>query len=604
MASDQRQNLNQAHPTIISQPIPVSDVPALSETYALLGWDGGPSNLIWLSEGDGVYAIISGRPRWRDSKLAKTAAEHGHGTAIRIAYSEHGDKAISLVYGSFAICIFDDRQRRLILAIDRLGIERMCYCFDDGDSLSFATTLTSIKRLRTESSTVSNQALFDFMYFHVIPSPSTIYEKVRKLEPGQMLTFDGSVTELSYYWTPKFVADDNTNEADLSVELLDTLGTAVERCNADERTGCFLSGGLDSSTVTGLACKLSSRKIDAFTIGFDQAGYDEVTFARAAAKHFGANLTEYYVTPEDISGTVDEIATTYDEPFGNSSAIPTLFCARLAAENGKTHLLAGDGGDELFAGNERYETQTIFDYYHQIPGWMRSAIVEPVFLNNAANWTPLSRKVRRYIEQANVEMPERLQTYNTLNTNRIADVFTTEFLETVDTGRPVSEMKRWYHKGSEADFLSRMLFFDWKLTLADNDIRKVNAMCERENIRVSYPMLDDDLVDLSTKIPSDMKMRRGQLRRFFRNSLDSFLPCEVLSKSKHGFGLPFGEWLKKSAELQSMINPSLESLASRGIIQKSFIESMRHKHSHEHAAYYGGIIWTLVMLERWLTKNT
>ncbi len=419
-----------------------------------------------------------------------------------------------------------------------------------------------------------------------------------------MLIFDGSGTELSYYWTPEFAADNETSEADLSIELLTTLGTAVERCDADERTGCFLSGGLDSSTVTGLACKSSSRKIDAFTIGFDQAGYDEVFFARAAAKHFGANLIEYYVTPEDIAGTVDEIATTYDEPFGNSSAIPTLFCARLAAQHDKTHLLAGDGGDELFAGNDRYETQTIFEYYARVPGWMKSAIIEPVFLSKAANWTPLSRKVRRYIEQAAVTMPDRLQTYNTLKINRIVDVFTTEFLETVDAGYPISEMKKWYDRGSDTDFLNRMLFFDWKLTLADNDIRKVNTMCERENVRVSYPMLDDDLLSFSTKIPSDVKMRRGQLRRFFRNSLSSFLPLEVLSKSKHGFGLPFGEWLKTSSELQAAINPSLESLANRGIVKKSFIESMRHKHMHEHAAYYGGTIWTLVMLERWLVKNT
>lgn len=604
MAGDQRQTLNRAHRNIIRGPTPVSDLSAQNETYALLGWDGGPSNLIWLSESNGVCAMISGRPRWRDSKLAKIAAEDGHGTAIRIAYSEYGDKAINLVFGSFAICILDDSRHRLVLAIDRLGVERICYCFDEGDALTFATTLASIKRLRTDSSVVSNQALFDFMFFHVIPSPGTIYEKVRKLEPGQMLVFDGLVTELSYYWNPEFVADHQTSEADLSAELLETLGTAVERCNADERTGCFLSGGLDSSTVTGLACKSSSGKVDAFTIGFDQAGYDEVAFARVAAEHFGANLTEYYVTPEDVAGTVDEIATTYDEPFGNSSAIPTLFCARLAAEHGKTHLLAGDGGDELFAGNDRYETQTLFDYYNRIPGWMKSAIIEPVFLSKAANWTLPSRKVRRYIEQATVAMPERLQTYNTLNTNSIADVFTPEFLETVDTGHPVAEMKNWYHKGSDSDLLNHMLFFDWKLTLADNDIRKVNAMCARENIRVSYPMLDDDLVEFSMKIPSNMKMRRGQLRRFYRNSFSNFLPREVLQKSKHGFGLPFGEWLKKSTELQDMINPSLDFLTRRGIIQKSFIESMQHKHAHEHAAYYGGVLWTLVMLERWLAKNT
>ena len=604
MVDGVRRGQKEQHLTVFHDPKPVADIALLTATSDLFGWNGGPPGHISISENDGVIAVISGEPRWKTSELAKIAAQNGHGTALRVAYEERGDKAISLVFGRFAICIVDENKGKLTLAIDRMGIERLCYCLDEGHSLTFGSSLTSIKQLRPSTTTISNQALYDFLYFHVIPSPGTIYENVRKLEPGQILTFDGANIQLSFYWTPEYVVQSGTNEADLSAELIETLGTAVERCNVDANTGCFLSGGLDSSTVTGLACKSSSTKVDAFTIGFDQAGYDEVAFARAAAKHFGANIIEYYVTPEDIAGSVDEIATTYDEPFGNSSAIPTLFCARLAAEHGKTHLLAGDGGDELFAGNERYETQMIFDYYRRIPGWIKSAIVEPIFLSTAANWTPVSRKVRRYIEQAIVEMPERLQSYNTLTINRVADVFTTDFLKTVDTEHPVSEMSRWYQKGPETDLLNRTLFFDWKLTLADNDMRKVNTMCERENIRVSYPMMDDDLVDFSTRVPSKMKMRRGQLRRFYRNTFDSFLPREVLSKSKHGFGLPFGEWLKKSAELQSMINPSLDSLTSRGVIQTSFIESMRHKHMHEHASYYGGILWTLVMLERWLAKNS
>lgn len=603
-AGDSRQDRNQLHSITVSQSTPVSVVSAQSETCALLGWSGAPTTAVWHSESDGVSTVISGNPRWRDTRLAEIAAKDGHGTALRVAYSEYGDDAVKHIHGSFAVCIVDSRQDRLLLAVDRIGIERLCYCYDEGEALNFATTLTSLKTLRSRSTKISNQALFDFIYFHVIPSPATIYENVRKLEPAQMLTFDGSTTELTYYWSPAFEEDCESSEEELSTELHQILDTVIERYDIDENTGCFLSGGLDSSTVTGLACQTSSKKVDAFTIGFDQAGYDEVAFARAAANHFGANLIEYYVTPEDIAGTVDEIATTYDEPFGNSSAIPALFCARLAAQHGKTHLLAGDGGDELFAGNERYETQAIFEYYARIPNWMKSTIIEPMFLNKAAELTPISRKIRSYIEQAKVTMPERLQTYNTLNRNRISDVFTSAFLETVDTIYPVSEMTRWYTKGEGSDLLNHMLYFDWKLTLADNDIRKVNVMCDHANVRVSYPLLDNDLLDFSTRIPSRTKMRRGQLRRFFRNSMKDFLPREVLEKSKHGFGLPFGEWLKSSPELQTAINPSLDSLADRGIIRKSFIDTMRHKHMHEHATYYGGILWTLVMLERWLTKNS
>lgn len=603
MADDVRRSDQKRYPTIITNPTPVDDVSLQSETQDILGWHGGPPEQISFSEGNGIVAVISGEPRWGDSRFAAVAGKEGQGAALRQAYEELGHGALSQVRGRFAISITDNKRGKLLLAIDRMGIERMCYCLDNRQSLTFATYLTDLRQLRPVASEISNQSLFDFMYFNVIPSPGTVYSDVQKLEPGQFLVYDGRGVKLAYYWTPGFIADNRASEADLAGELLATLGSAVERCHITEKTGCFLSGGLDSSTVTGFASKHGSTPMDAFTIGFDQSGYDEVVYARAAAKHFGANIIEYYVTPEDIASTVDEIATTYDEPFGNSSAIPTLFCARLASEHGKTHLLAGDGGDEFFAGNDRYDTQKVFDYYGHIPRWLRSGLLEPVFLSSASNWTPLTKKIRRYIEQANVAMPERLQTYNTLYVNRIENVFTTEFLDTVDTEHPVSEMQRWYHKGADTDLLNRMLFFDWKLTLADNDIRKVNVMCDRANIRVSYPMMDDDLVDFSTRIPSNTKMRRGQLRRFFRRSLQDFLPHEVLSKSKHGFGLPFGEWLKNSQQLQSAILPHLDALGHRGIIKKDFIDAMRHKHQHEHAAYYGGILWTLVMLERWLAEN-
>lgn len=579
------------------------DVATLNPTGNLLGWLGSVSRQISSSEAGGISVAIVGQPRWNDSRLARIGASDGDAEAVRVAYSEVGERAIRQLYGSFALSIVDDRRNHLILAIDRMGIERMCYSHDRGDSLTYGTSLNDIKLLRDKRSKISNQALFDYLYFHVIPCPESIYENVFKLEPGQLLIFNGDNIHFSQYWVPEFLNDQNTTEAELKIELFKKIESSVSRCKFSQDSGCFLSGGLDSSTVTGFASKSSSSRVDAFTIGFDQPGYDEVEFARAAANHFNTNIIEYYVTPDDIAATVDEIAIAYDEPFGNSSAIPTLFCAKLASKHGKTHLLAGDGGDELFAGNERYQTQSVFEYYSRVPKWIKSALLEPAFVGKHFDFVSIGRKARRYIEQANIPMPERLQTYNTLHVNKIDDVFNDDFLAKIDSTRPISAMREWYDKVPNADFLHRMLFFDWKLTLADNDVRKVNVMCEHANIRVSYPMLDDELVEFSTRIPSLMKMRRRHLRRFFKKSFADFLPEVIQAKSKHGFGLPFGEWLKTSAALQQEMYPSLDLLGDRGIVKKSFIDSMRHKHKTEHAAYYGGVLWTLVMLERWLQKN-
>lgn len=580
-----------------------SEIAAGKPAGNFIGWRESIGRRVSTACGGGISVAIVGQPRWKDSRLAKIDVAEGSAAAVRTAYSEVGERAIRQLFGSFALSIADDRRGHLVLAIDRMGIERMCYCKDENDSLTYGTSLDHIRVLRRQHSAISNQALFDYLYYHVVPGPESIYEDVFKLEPGHLLIFGGENLHISRYWEPQYHCDKDHNESELAHELFEKLESSLARCDLTEDSGCFLSGGLDSSTVTGFASRSSSSRIDAFTIGFNQTGYDEVEYARAAAKHFDVNIHEYYVTPEDIAATVDEIAVSYDEPFGNSSAIPTLFCAKLAASHGKTHLVAGDGGDELFAGNERYETQTVFDYYNNVPDWIKNAVLEPAFLGKTFDFIPIGRKARRYIEQAKVAMPERLQTYNTLYVNKVDDVFTGEFLSTIDAARPISAMREWYDKNTESDFLHRMLFLDWKLTLADNDVRKVNVMCERANIRVSYPMLDDELVEFSTRIPTNLKMRRNNLRRFFRRSVANFLPEVILAKSKHGFGLPFGEWLKSSESLQQEIYPSLVSLGNRDIIRKSFIDSMRHKHINEHAAYYGGILWTLVMLERWLQKN-
>ena len=339
-----------------------------------------------------------------------------------------------------------------------------------------------------------------------------------------------------------------------------------------------------------------------FSIGFDAEGYDEMEYARITAQHFGMTQHEYYVTREDVVSAVPMIAAHYDEPFGNSSVLPTYLCARLAAEAGVDCMLAGDGGDELFSGNERYAKQAVFERYWRVPGFLRKGLVEPV-AHLMPNRTWLIKKGKSYIDQARLPLPDRLQTYNYLHRHAAAEFFCDDFLSDIDTGVPIQLQRDVYHRPGQATQLNRMLYMDWQFTLGDNDLRKVNHMCALGGVDVVYPMLDDELVDFSCSVPSAVKMQGNKLRDFYKQAVTGFLPDATINKSKHGFGLPFGIWMATHKPLQEMCYDNLLKLKTRGYIRPEFIDQAIAMHQDIHAKFYGELMWVLMMLELWLASR-
>lgn len=552
---------------------------------------------------NGVFAVVDGEPKWTDNRASAIARMQGSSKAVLAAYTKYGERILEDISGRFSIAIIDCNRNRVILAIDRMGSRPLCYSFCRGGGIVFGSTTKTILSHSRISTHLSPQAIYDYVYFHVIPSPATIFSDISKLEPSQSLSVVEGRPELCYFWTPTFSTDDASSRAQLSEQLVSLTRSAVQRCEPDSNTATFLSGGLDSSTISGIANEFTDERIKSYSIGFAQEGYDEMEYARIAANHFDIEHHEYYVTPDDIADSMVDIVESFDEPFGNSSVIPVYFCAKVAQEDGVKTLLAGDGGDELFAGNERYERQRLFERYSKVPQWLRSSVLEPVFLSKFAQSNTLSRKIGRYIEQSNVPMPERFQTYNYLHMNQPTAVFTPGFVNQVNLHGPLLDMQRWYDRKPDLDLVDRMLYFDWKLTLADNDLRKVNRVCELAGTAVKYPFLDDDLVDFSTRIPTHLKLHGNELRYFFKKAFSDYLPAEVLTKEKHGFGLPFGHWLNASSNLQNIVYGSIERLGTRNIFERTFIDQILQKHSTEHAAFYGNIIWILAVLDIWLDSQ-
>ena len=542
-------------------------------------------------------SLAVGAPVFGDATIGQCARDNGVLAAWQAAFRQDGAAAAAKVDGEFAVA-WREPSGRTFLAVDRFAIRSLCYRIV-GDELRFALRADALVDA-TGSATLDPQAIFDYVYFHVIPSPRTIFKDVFRLPPGHYALFENGKLTVAPYWVPKF---DDAGPFDAGAEK-ETFRRLLREAVADQLDGskpaCFLSGGTDSSTVAGMIGLAAGRPAATYSIGFEAEGYDEMEFARITARHFGTEHHEYYVTPNDLLAGIPAVAAHYDQPFGNSSAVPAYFCAKVAHDDGVTRLLAGDGGDELFGGNSRYAKQKVFGVWESVPKALRSGVLEPVFGLSAVAKAPLLRKGSSYIEQARVPMPDRMHTWNLLNSLGRANVFTAGFLESVEAGAPARQQREVWSEAVTGDLVDRMLAFDWRYTLAETDLPKVCGTTSLAQVSVGFPMLDARLLAYALRLPPRFKVNGLKLRWFFKEALRGFLPDATITKKKQGFGLPFGVWATRHDGLHKLASDSLGSLATRGIVRPEFIKELLEVRLAQHPGYYGEMIWILMMLEQWL----
>jgi asparagine synthase (glutamine-hydrolysing) len=483
-------------------------------------------------------------------------------------------------------------------AVDRFAVHSACYRLD-GERLHVARRADA---LADASAPLDEQALFDYLYFHAIPSPRTVFRGVQRVPAGHMVVFAQGKLSVSPYWTPSFAPAQSASFGALKDEFRALLRNACEAQLRPGKAATFLSGGTDSSTVAGMLSEITGGRVASYSIGFEAEGYDEMAYARIAAKRYGTDHHEYYVTPDDLVRTIPQVAAHYDQPFGNSSAVPAFHCARMAHDDGVSHILAGDGGDELFGGNKRYATQKVFGVYDGLPGWARQGL-RPLFLSGPADQLPLLRKGASYIRQASVPLPDRLQTYNLLTRLGMDSILEPGFRRRVDPDSPMQQQRGVWKASEGASLLDRQLAFDWRYTLAENDLPKVCGTTALAGLSVGFPLLDRRLVDFSMRLPGHYKLRGLRLRWFFKEALRGFLPDEIITKKKHGFGLPFGVWAVRHAGLSALAADSLNSLGTRGIVRPAFVTELLQRRLPEHPGYYGEMVWILMMMEQWLRQR-
>lgn len=545
-------------------------------------------------------AVIHGEVRFVEPGLARDACQQGLARTLMEGFRDRGPRILDAMTGPFAIAVVLEKEKRALLAVDRVGICPLYYCLVDG-GLIFASTSDSINLHPRAPVVLDPQALFHYLYFHMVPSPFSIYKNRRRLEPaGYVYLADGRI-ECGTYWKIRYSREtEKLSVAELKQEFRELLRASVRRTLDERRFGAFLSGGTDSSTVTGVLGEISREPVSTYSIGFDVEGYDEMEYARIAARRFKTRHHEYYVTPADVVAAIPKIAQVYAEPFGNASALAAYYCAANAKEDGVDKLLAGDGGDELFGGNARYAKQRLFSLYSDLPRAVRRGMIEPLVFSfpGGAKIGPI-RKLRSYIEQARAPMPARLETYNLLERLGAANVLEAAFLASVDTAAPLHLLSQTYWNSNATTMLNRMLALDLKFTLADNDLPKVSKTCELAGIDVSYPLLDEELVAFAARLPVRLKLKGTRLRYFFKEALRDFLPPEIIAKKKHGFGMPFGHWVQTHEPLRELVGDTLNDLKRRAIVRPEFIDALLHTYLPAHPGYYGATVWLLIMLEQW-----
>ncbi|MBU1395452.1 MAG: asparagine synthase [Gammaproteobacteria bacterium] len=549
---------------------------------------------------NGLAAALYGRPRFLDADLAFIARDQNPAMAVAHGWLRFGETLPTLMQGNFAFAVLEPLKKKAFLALDRVGAERLCYA-KHGGQLMFGSSVQSVAAHPAVGRVIDPQAIYDYLYFHAIPAPRSLYQGVHKLLPGQALTLKNGQVSTAFYWQADYSPVDAGFDP-LRRDFRNVLDQAVRDADAPA-TAAFLSGGTDSSTIVGALTEARGAPVDTFSIGFDAAGFDEMEYARCAAERYGSRSHEYYLKPADIVTAIPIIAHEYDEPFGNDSAVPTYFCAKAAREAGFENMFAGDGGDEIFGGNARYAKQRLFEAYAHLPAALRRGLIEPVAnLPGLSDRFPLS-KLKSYVRQAKVGLPLRLESYNFLHRTPLDQIFAADFIRAVDPSSTDAALSEVYDRTSSDHYINRLMHLDLKFTLADNDLRKVGTMTEAAGIEVHYPLLDDRLVAFANHLPVDYKVRGQKLRWFFKEALDDLLPEKIINKSKHGFGLPFGVWSTQYAPLGDIVGDSLSDFKKRGLIQPAYLDHMLAMQRGQHASYYGVMIWVVMMLEQWLRAN-
>ncbi len=447
------------------------------------------------------------------------------------------------------------------------------------------------------------EAVYHYLNFSCIPAPRTICADIHRIEPGTQLSLGERGATTRRYYLPQYPADLRGGDEALAAGLLERIVASVHdfRPAGDRDWGCFLSGGTDSSSIVSILAKQPGRgRVQSCSIGFPEAGYDELDFARIASEACGAQPHLAQVDRARGLGLLESVIAAYDQPFGNASAVPTLACAELGRARGFGTLLGGDGGDEIFGGNQRYAKDKVMESFYRLPSPLKSA-ARRISQRISGGSNHLLNRVRNFTERGSLPNPDRFYTDDSFASDFYDELLTEDFRRQVGRDASLDFMRGLYALGEPAEPLHRIMRLDLLMAIAQNDLVKVHRACKHHGVTARFPYLDPALVEHCGRLPARHKVRGLKKRYLFKQAMTEVLPQAILRKPKQGFGLPIAIWLKEDPALQARVRDVLldRRTRERGWINPDFIGRLVEMHmagGWDHSA----AIWQLLVLELWM----
>jgi asparagine synthase (glutamine-hydrolysing) len=540
-----------------------------------------------------IWVVFNGEIyNFRELRRALEAKGHRFYTStdtevIVHLYQDHGPACVDWLRGMFAFAIWDESQRRLMVARDRLGVKPLYWTLAGG-RLCFASELKAILQLPEIERRVDWASLDHLLTFLTTPASESILEGIHKLEPGHLLLADADTgVRTRRYWAPRFQPDYDKPESHFVDGVRGLLEESVKlRLVSDVPLGAFLSGGLDSSAVVANMARLTDRPVETFSIGFSESDFDELPYARMIAERFGTAHHELVLEPS-VLGIVEDIAWYLDEPFGDSSAIPTYLVSRLAAEH-VTVVLSGDGGDELFAGYERYLIEA--RERQAIPNSLRA------LLRTLGRLMPEGMRGRRFVRHHGLEGARRYLDASTLfPEDEKRRLLRPDAYEQVLAARPRDASLAML--SGHGHWLSELQSMDITRSLPLDILTKVDRMSMAHSLESRGPLLDHVLVEFVATIPPALQLENGSGKHILKQAMRGVLPDVVIDRRKQGFGVPLGHWFR--GELSGFLRELLlgETARGRGIFEPDFVLTLIER--HERGKDLGLQLWTLLSFELW-----
>lgn len=515
---------------------------------------------------------------------------------ILALYQSEGAQCLLKLNGMFAFAIWDRDDKVLFLARDRIGKKPLYYYHGGSDRLAFASEIKALLQIPGIGREVEPTAVADYLKYLYIPAPKTIFKQIHKLLPGHCLELRiGCEPIIREYWDVDFsYRTTNLHGDETAAKLFDLVGSSTEcRMMADVPLGAFLSGGIDSSAVVALMARSSSKPVTTCSIGFQDKSHDETEYAREVAEYYSTNHAEYTVG-ENLAETVALLPRYFDEPFADSSAVPTYHVSRLARQ-AVTVALAGDGGDENFGGYGKYVTDMKEDLARRtMPRFLLQAINSVASGRNGT----LMHKAYSLTESALSDPGRAYYRTNTFISDSDLDSLLSEPLRTLCRGYdPAEHTLKYWNRLQGADHLTRMLYTDIKTYLPGDILVKVDRMSMAHSLEVRAPLLDYRVVEFAASLPSSLKIRGNDKKRLLKNAFEPYLPSRIINRRKHGFTVPLDDWFRRDlmilGEKYLLNSASLAEFFNASRIQEIWKEHQERKANH------GTLLWSLISFSLW-----